>query len=300
MARRLPPLNALRVFEASARHLSFTKAAEELHVTQAAVSHQVKALEGALGLKLFRRYNRRLSLTEAGKQFLPPLREAFDMIAEASARLSDEEETGSLKVSVLPSFAAKWLLPRLGDFRATNPEIDVLLSASNELVDFERDDIDVGIRFGFGDYPELFTQKLMDDEAFPICSPKLLEGPNPLRSPEDLENHTLLHDESPNLLDWNTWRSLAGKPEIRTDFGPRFTDASMAIEAAAAGNGVAIARSSLVRADLRSGRLIKPFGPSLKSRFAYYLVCAKSQAERPKIKKFRSWIAAQVREDLEA
>ena len=300
MFRSLPPLNALRAFEAAARHLSFTRAADELAVTQAAVSHQVKTLEEWLGLKLFQRENRTIYLTREGQTSLPAVRQALDTVAEATRRLVESDAQGPLTVSVLPSFAAKWLLPRLGAFRAANPEIDVLLSASNHLVDFERDDVDLGIRFGLGDYPGLRSDKLMDDEAAPLCSPKLLAGPQPLRRPQDLKHHTLLHDETPSLDDWGAWAAAAGVPELRTDAGPGFSDASMALEAAAAGEGVAMGRLSLARADLRSGRLVEPFGPRLPCRFAYYLVCARSQAERPKIKRFRQWLLAEIEKDMDA
>ena len=194
MSRRLPPLNALRAFEAAARNLSFTRAADELFVTQAAISHQVKALEEYLGITLFRRYNRRLELTEAGRAYLPGLRDAFDQIDLATKRLTPRSENRSLKISVLPSFAAKWLMPRLAGFQIRHPDIDVLVSASDGLIDFVHDDFDLALRYGPGIYPGLQTDFLMGDQVFPVCSPRLLEGERPLRRPEDLSHHTLLHD----------------------------------------------------------------------------------------------------------
>jgi LysR family glycine cleavage system transcriptional activator len=208
MARKLPPLNALRAFEAAARQLSFTKAAEELNVTQAAISHQVKTLEEHLGLTLFRRLNRRLVLTEAGQLYLPVLREAFDAVAAGTARLGQDRESGALNISVLPSFAAKWLLPRLSRFRDRYPDIDVMVSANNRLIDFADGTYEMGIRYGLGDYPGLRTELLLQDEVFPVCSPKLTEGEHPLRTPADLKHHTLLHDEvsrHDESPDWRNW-----------------------------------------------------------------------------------------------
>src|SRR5690554_6823983 len=196
MARRLPPLNALRAFEVAARHLSFTKAADELCVTQAAVSHQIKALEELLGVRLFRRYNRRLELTRAGQGYLPPLRDAFDMMAVATRRLRPDNESGQLKVSTLQSFATKWLIPRLAGFHQRHPDIDPMISTSQRLIDLEAEDVDIAVRVGRGIYPGLHTVPLMDDVAFPVCSPRILDGPKPLRQPADLIHHVLLHDFS--------------------------------------------------------------------------------------------------------
>ncbi|MFQ6018797.1 MAG: transcriptional regulator GcvA, partial [Kiloniellaceae bacterium] len=288
MARRLPPLNALRAFEAAARHLSFTKAAEELHVTQAAVSHQIKALEEALGVALFRRFNRRLMLTDAGQLYLPPLTEAFDRMDAATRHLHSRDESGALKVSVLASFAAKWLLPRLPRFRERHPEIDVLVLASDRLVDFRGDDVDMAIRYGPGRYPGLRVDFLMGDTVCPVCSPKLLDGPHPLRAPEDLEHHTLLQDEVARTYpDWRVWLQAAGVTGIDPDRGPGYSDSSLVLQAAIEGQGVALGRSSLAGADLEAGRLVKPFGPSLPSKHAYYEVAPEAAAARPKIAALR-------------
>ncbi len=292
-ARRLPPLNALRAFEAAARHLSFTKAADELHVTQAAISHQVKALEEVLGIPLFRRLNRRLVLTDAGQRYLPPLREAFDMLQVATDRLRTDEQAGTLRLSVLPSFAAKWLLPRLPRFRQRHPEIDVLLSATEKLVDFARDEVDMGIRYGRGRYPGLRADLLMRDETFPVCSPKLLEGPHPLRTPADLKYHTLLHDQvsgTEDSPDWKLWFRAAGVTGIDADRGPGFSHTSMVAEAAIAGQGVALCRSSIVADDIEAGRLVRPFGPNMPSSFVYNVVSPQETADVPKVRAFREWI----------
>ncbi len=297
MARRLPPLNALRAFEAAARHLSFTKAAEELYVTQAAISHQVKALEEALGVQLFRRLNRRLMLTDAGQLYLPALTEAFDGIDAATGRLRADENAGSLTVSVANSLAAKWLLPRLPRFRERHPEIDVEISAADRLVDFGRDNADMGIRYGLGNYPGLKVDPLMEDTVFPVCSPqlvngRLVDGPPPLRAPEDLRRHTLLHDDvgTGEAPDWRRWLTAAGVTGVNAERGPRYSHSSLVLQAAIDGQGVALGRSSLVSLDLEAGRLVQPFGPTLPSHYACYVVSPVATAERPKIKAFRDWL----------
>ncbi|RMD64805.1 MAG: transcriptional regulator GcvA [Alphaproteobacteria bacterium] len=296
MARHLPPLNALRAFEAAARHLSFTKAAEELHVTQAAISHQVRALEEVLGVTLFRRFNRRLMLSDAGQQYLPQLSEAFDQIDAATQRLRSEEDHGILKVSVANSFAAKWLLPRMPRFYERHPDLDVQISASDRLTDFTREDIDMGIRYGRGHYPGLHVEMLMDDLVLPVCSPRLLEGPRPLRTPADLRYHTLLHDEvaQSGFPDWRQWLIEAGVTGVNPDRGPRYSHASLVIQAAIDGQGVALTRTSLVSLDIEAGRLISPFGPILSSNFACYVVAPPSHVGRPKVKAFRDWLFAQI------
>ncbi|MEQ8326937.1 MAG: transcriptional regulator GcvA [Parvibaculum sp.] len=293
MARKLPPLNALRAFEAAARHLSFTKAASELFVTQAAISHQVKSLEEHLDLPLFRRLNRRLVLTAAGQLYLPVLREAFDAIASGTDRLNQDQNTGPLHISVLPSFAAKWLLPRMSRFRERRPDIDVMVSANNKLIDFSEGFIEMGIRYGLGDYPGLHTELLLGDEVFPVCSPKLLDGPHPLTSAADLVHHTLLHDEisrHDESPDWRNWLRAAGIEGVDWRRGPGFSDSSMVIEAAAAGQGVALGHRWLAAADLEGGRVIMPFGPVVPSRFAYYVVSPPGIAERRRVQLFREWL----------
>ena len=299
MVRRLPPLNALRAFEAAARHLSFTKAAEELFVTQAAISHQVKALEGALGMPLFRRFNRRLMLTDAGQAYLPPLRDALDQIAAATDRLCTAEETGALKISVLPSFAAKWLLPRLSRFREAHPEIDVLVHASTDLADFARDGFDLAIRYGYGSYPGLVVTPFMEDEVFPVCSPRLLKEGPPLKQPADLKNHTLLHDPTTanESKDWQSWLRFAGVSGVDTSRGPGFTDASMVLQAAIDGQGVALGRSALTGNDLEAGRLVQPFGPAIPSDFRYFIVTLPAAADRPKVRAFSDWLLSEAQTD---
>ncbi len=281
----LPPLNALRAFEAAARHVSFTRAATELHVTQAAISHQIKTLESHLQVKLFRRLPRQLVLTEAGQAYARALSDVFARLREATTRLHDAPRI--LTVSVVPSFAARWLVPRLGRFRKLHPEIDVRVSPENAPADFAHDDVDMGIRFGGGRYPGLRTDRLLDDEMFPVCSPRLRRGKR-LRSPRDLRHHILLHDETHD--DWHAWLAAAGVPDIDVARGPIFTDASMLIEAALAGQGVAMARRVLAEQELARGRLLRPFKLSLPSQRAYYVVAPKATAEQPRVRAFREWL----------
>lgn len=288
----LPSLNALRAFEAAARHLSFKEAAAELYVTPGAVSQQVKALEDELGLALFHRHNRAITLTEAGQGLLPVATEAFRRLSDTVERLRANDRAGVLTISVLPSFAAKWLVPRLGRFGAAHPEIDVRISATTRLVDFKREDVDVGIRHGAGHYPGLHAERLMGEALFPVCSPALLEGPNPLRTPADLAHHTLLHDDGHN--DWTQWLRLVGAPEVNPLRGAVFNDAAIMLQAAIAGHGVAIARTMLVEEDLAMGRLVRPFEQSLPYDLAYYLVCLPETAEKPKVAAFRAWVQAEA------
>ncbi|MFQ5545655.1 MAG: transcriptional regulator GcvA [Acidiferrobacterales bacterium] len=297
MERRLPPLNALRAFEAAGRHLSLTKAAEELHVTPAAISHQVKALEDYLGVQLFRRLNRALLLTDAGQACLPGLGEGFDRLAEAVTASRTRDEHRALAVTVPPTFGARWLLSRLDRFRAAHPGIDVRIDATDRLVDFGREEIDIGIRYGTGNYPELHVEPLMAEEVFPVCSPRLLEGPHALRQPDDLKAHTLLHGEWTTRAqpDWSMWLLAAGVHDIDASRGPQFSLAGMAIQAAIEGHGVALAGSVLVADDLAAGRLVKPFDLSVPVSFGYYLVCAKTAVNRPRIIAFREWLIAEAR-----
>jgi len=295
MARRLPPLNALRAFEAAARHLSFTKAADELYVTQAAVSHQIKSLEEALGLKLFRRLNRALLLTEEGQTYLPSVRSALDTLAVATERLTRQDETGRLTVSAIPSFASLWLVPRLSRFREQNPDIDIRLDANEHLVDFDAGDVDVAIRYGRGNYPGLVSERFMNEDLFPVCAPSLLKGPHPLREPGDLRHHTLLHDDM--RMDWRMWCMAAGVDDIDVTRGPTFNASDMVIRAAIDGQGVALGRSALALDALADGRLVKPFDVALESDFAYYVVCPETDVDRPKVQAFWDWVFAEVGRD---
>jgi len=295
MSRRLPPLKALRAFESAARHLSFTSAAKELFVTQAAISHQVKALESYLGLDLFRRLNRGLMLTDEGQAYLPPIRRAFDFINEATAKLTDHEESGTLSVTVLPSFGARWLVARLGRFRMAHPDIDVRVSATADLVDLSRENFDVGIRYGSGQYPGLRTSRLLTEAIVPVCSPLLINGLKPLREPKDLVHHTLLHQESHG--DWRTWLLASGVQGVDPARGPVYTEPSMLVQAAAAGQGVALARGILAADALSAGRLVQPFELRLPTEYAYYIVSPESKADRPKIVSFTEWLLKEAAAD---
>ena len=222
MARRLPPMNTLRAFEAAGRLLSFTRAAEELHLTQATISHQIKTLETAIGVRLFRRLNRALLLTEAGQRYLPTVRDALDALGNATKALTRQDESGVLTVSTLPSFAATWLVPRLTRFRAAHSEIDIRISAADEIIDLERNGVDMGIRYGSGNYPGLRSDHLLNEKQFVVCSPRLVnEGPHPLRTPEALRHHTLLHDETP--ADWQRWLKGMGSAVSTRRAGRRST-----------------------------------------------------------------------------
>ena len=290
--RRLPPLGGVRAFEAAGRRRSFTRAADELHVTQAAISHQVRQLEDWLGVPLFHRRNRAVDLTEAGQDYLAAASLALDVLGQATARLIEREAAGILTVSVLPSFAARWLVPRLGDFRLRHPEIDVRIAARNELADFARDDVDVAIRYGAGGWPDVAAIRFLEEELFPVCSPRLLEGELALRTPADLRRHVLLHDDSRE--DWRNWLLLAGVRDVDPTRGPMISDASMVLQAAIEGQGVALARSGLSAAELAAGRLVRPFPQALKARFAYFLVAPERTMERPKVRAFVDWVLASV------
>ncbi|HSK41115.1 MAG TPA: transcriptional regulator GcvA [Arenibaculum sp.] len=288
MARRLPPLNAVRAFEAAARHLSFTRAAEELNVTQAAISHQIKALEETLGIVLFRRLNRALLLTEAGQSFMPPVRDALDLIADATARLKVVESGGPLTVSTIASFAAKWLVPRLPRFQQRHPNIDVLISTTPQLIDFGQHDADIAIRFGRGGWPGLRSERLLTEEIFPVCAPALRAGPPPLRTPADLAHVTLLHDDF--RIGWEMWLESVGIDTVDHRRGPRFTDSFLVLHAALAGQGVALGRGVLAAEDIAAGRLVRLFDVALASDVAYWVVAPERHFERPKVKAFRDWV----------
>jgi len=293
MARNLPPLNALRAFEAAARHLSFTKAARELHVTQAAVSHQIKGLEEYLGVPLFHRHRKAVLLTEAGQLCLPGLRDGFDRLAAAVDSIRNLDNANVLTVTTPPSFAAKWLVPHLDQFRTAHPDFEVRIDASTNLVDFERENVDVAIRYGSGSYPGLESELLFGIEVFPVCSPRLCKGRHGLRTPADLKWHTLLHTEwraRGEEPDWRMWLLAAGVPDVDWTRGPQFNDVTVAIQAAIEGQGVALGRGALVAADLKAGRLVRPFRLSVAGRFRYYLVYPAAALKRPKVAAFRDWL----------
>ncbi len=296
MKRWLPSLNGLRAFEAAARHQSFTRAAEELNVTQTAVSHQIRTLEERLGLKLFDRRGRALQLTEAAKNYLPSVRSAFDELHDATERLIRRDGDATLTVSTLTSFAAKWLVPRLGGFQDLHPEISIRIMTSTASVDFDRDDVDVAIRYGRGDWPGLRVDRLIREDIFPVCSPKLLDGPHPLGRPDDLASHTLLHVVG-FRDDWQVWLTAAKVDGVDPSAGLRFDLIVNALQAAIDGLGVALGRTALVEGDLATGRLVAPFDISLPIEAAYYVVAPEQTADRPKIEAFRDWLITTLTTD---
>ena len=296
MARRLPPLKALPDFEAAARHLSFTKAADELHVTHGAVSRQVKALEEHLGVTLFRRLNRTLLLTDEGQAYVAVVRELLERLAEATDRLKKRDERGGLTVSTSGSFAIKWLVPRLARFRTAHPEIDVRLQANDALIDFARDDVDIAIRYGRGQYPGLKAERLMTEDFVPVCSPALLKGPHPLRTPEDLRHYALLHEEG-TQINWRMWLMAAGVEGVDPTRGPIYSHSSMVMVAAINGEGVALGRAALIAEDLAAGRLVKPFDLALAAEWAYYVVYPPRALTRPKVAAFRNWLLEETASD---
>ncbi|KRP94360.1 transcriptional regulator GcvA [Bradyrhizobium sp. NBAIM20] len=293
MTARLPSLNGLRAFEAAARHLSFTLAASELNVTQTAISHQIRRLEEELGIRLFIRQNRALALTPEARDYLPGVRAAFNDLRLATDRLLRKDDDKVLTVSTLASLAAKWLLPRLTDFQEQHPGIDVRITTSTSLVDFQRDNVDAAIRYGRGQWPGLRADWLMADELFPVCSPSLLRGDKPLRRPEDLRNHPLLHTSSTNSDDWRLWLTAAGLPaDIARHPGITFDMIFMTIQAAIDGIGVAMGRTSYVQDDIAKGRLVVPFKIALPADAGFYLVAPDGRREAPKLAAFRQWVLA--------
>jgi LysR family glycine cleavage system transcriptional activator len=296
MTARLPSLNGLRAFEAAARHLSFTQAASELNVTQTAISHQIRRLEEELGIRLFIRKNRALALTPQARDYLPGVRAAFNDLRLATDRLLRKDDDKVLTVSTLASLAAKWLLPRLTAFQEAHPGIDVRITTSTALVDFKNGDVDTAIRYGRGHWPGVRAEWLMADEGFPVCSPALLSGKKPLRTPEDLRDHVLLHTSNANYDDWRLWLTAAGlPPDISKQPGITFDLILMTVQAAIDGIGVAMGRTSYVQDDIAKGRLVVPFNIALPADAGFYLVSPEGAADPPKLKAFRQWLVASAK-----
>jgi LysR family glycine cleavage system transcriptional activator len=292
MARRLPPLSTLPSFEAAARHLSFSKAAEELHVTHGAVSRAIRHLEDQLGTQLFVRATRSVKLTPAGSAYAAEVRDALDRLASATRATAVQESSNVLNVSTLDAFASKWLVPRLFRFRRAHGDIDVRLSTSEKLANFVSDGMDVAVRYGRGRYPNLRADLLMEEDAFPVCSPKLLTGPHPLRTPADLKYHTLIHDDF--HIDWAMWLRTAGIDGVDPHRGPSFYSSDHALQAAIQGDGVVLGRGPLVRDDIARGLLVRPFEFSLPAQSAYYVVYPPRALQDPKVKAFRDWLLAEA------
>lgn len=295
--RDLPPLGALRVFEAAARHMSFQRAAEELHVTPSAVSHQIKGLEAFLGKPLFRRAKRAITLTPAGRQYLPPVQAALESIQAATARLNRTPDLRVLTISVAPALASGWLVPRLALFQMKHPDIEVRVTTSTRTVDFKQHpDIDIGIRFGDGHWPGLRAHRLLPMQLIPVCSPELLTTHAPIKRPADLARLNLLH-ALPRLGDWRSWFLAAGASGVDPDRGPKFQDTPLAINAAIAGSGVAIADRQFVQREIDAGRLVVPFDMQIPAKTAYYLVYPADRARDPRVRAFRDWALNEARRE---
>ncbi len=294
MARPLPPLNAIRAFEAAARHGSFVAAATELRVTAGAISQQIKTLEASLRQPLFRRLVRGVALTEAGRAYRDRVADALDRLASASAELVGGGGATQLRVTALPAFAEKWLMPRLPGFQARHPEIELQLTAEPRIVDFAVEDYDLGLRYTDGRHPGLAVDLLFGDDLLPVCTPRLCRGTKRLRAPGDLARRSLLHDQEWKG-DWQLWLEAAGATEIDARQGPTFSLYSMTIAAAVRGLGVAMGHASLVADELASGKLVAPFRLRVPAPRQYYLVHPGWAAHRPAVRAFRDWLLAEAR-----
>src|ERR1700761_4655286 len=297
-------LNALRAFEAAARHLSYVAAADELNVTPAAVGSLVRGLEAIVGVELFHRSQAgpaRLELTEAAQAVLPELQAGFDHLTAAFERLKASRGKITISLTVPPAFADKWLLPRVERFATHHPSYDLRIDTSGRLVDFTAERMDVGIRYGGGRWPNLKSVFLLHDAFFPVCSPALLEGTHPLRGPEDLRHHTLIHDRSmaseSTFPTWRTWLQAAGFSDMNCERGLQINDSAAAYQAAMNGSGVALGRTTLVALDLAAGRLVRPFGEALDCELAYYLIHRPKADADPGIAAFKNWVCDEAKAD---
>jgi LysR family glycine cleavage system transcriptional activator len=300
MSRRNYPLNALRSFESSARHLSFVKAAEELSVTPAAVSHQVKKLEEFLGFPLFLRQSRGLLLVDSGKTLLAELGEVFLQLDKSMERVIDNDSHGTLTISVAPAFAVLWLIPRLQKFYAQHPSIDLRISTSLGLINFQRDNFDAAIRLGHGDWFGLETIKLFDESVTPMCSPRLLEGADAITTADDLRNHVLLHNHSmdydPNAPTWDSWLNAAGASNVDASHGTHFSLPDHGLQAAIDGAGVVLGWRKLSQPDIHAGRVVEPFDLSLSLESSFYLCYPEQYSLRPNIVILRDWLKRELSE----
>lgn len=295
--RRLPPLTALRCFEAAARHLNFTHAAADLHVTPSAVSHQIKDLEDWLGVVLFRRTGRSLALTEAGRTLQPEIRRGFDAFARGIEALRRSARTEALTVSVSPSIAIKWLVPHLREFRAAHPKIDVRISADLRLPRFAEEGVDLAVHYGDGRYPGLAVERLASNAVAPMCSPDLLARIGPIDRPADLARATLLHDGGPDEAgsmpyDWADWLRRHDAADVDASLGLRFGTSADVLTAAAAGAGVALGKTALAVDDVKAGRLVMLFDAVEPEPLAYYLVYPSAPLPKPAVAVFRDWLFA--------
>jgi LysR family glycine cleavage system transcriptional activator len=294
ISRRLPPLNTLRAFEAAGRHANFARAAKELSITPAAVSQQVRSLEDYLGVRLFTRRARGVDLTAGGGEYARALGALLDQLALATERVRLAGQPLRLTIATTPSFAARWLMPRLVDFLDRHPDYDVRLGTSNVIADLERQDIDVAVRYGSGQWPGLKSKLLTATELFPVCSPSFVKGARALRNPPDLRPRTLLRIASD---DWPRWLAAAGLAE-RSAEGPQFSDIGLLTQAAVAGQGIALGQSVIVADDLAAGRLIEPFRLRIPSGMAYYLVALPEAFRRAPVVAFERWLRHELQRSL--
>ncbi|MET3118736.1 LysR family glycine cleavage system transcriptional activator [Undibacterium sp. GrIS 1.8] len=288
--RHLPNLAALRAFEAAARHQNFSRAADEIHLTHGAISHQVRALEEELGVQLFTRRGKRITITNDGEQFATAIRSALEDIAKAADVLKGRQQQKRLAITALPSFAARWLSPRLGRFIDQHPGLEVSLQSSNHLTDFGRESIDIGIRFGNGDYPGLKSEHIMDDTYYPVVSPHFNGGHLPATPAEMAQAHLLRCDREP----WEPWFRAAGLSNAEPTGGLIFQDSSMLARAAVDGQGIALGRHAIVQSDIRNGSLVRLFDIVLPSPVSYYLVYPANALERPQVRAFRTWLLEEI------
>jgi len=294
MKRSLLPLNALRAFDAAARHMSFKHAADDLSVTPAAISQQIRSLEEFLDVELFRRTNRSLVLTEAAQLSLAPLKQAFELMEESVDILTDSKTANHLKVSVSPSFASKWLVPRIANYYERRPDAVVKIDATMQITDFKIEDTDVCIRYGLGNYPGLYVEEILRETIFPVCSPELAERGNLSECPTEILKQTLIHDDSTveddSAPNWTMWLKAAGIEAPDGMPALHFNNNALAIEAAVAGRGVALARSVIAEEDLKAGRLVRPFGKGVPLDFKHYIVCPQDKLKNERVQEFIDWI----------
>lgn len=304
MKRSLLPLNALRAFDAAARHMSFKHAADDLSVTPAAISQQIRSLEEFLGVELFRRTNRSLVLTEAAQLSLAPLKQAFELMEESVDILTDSKTANHLKVSVSPSFASKWLVPRIANYYERRPDAVVKIDATMQITDFKIEDTDLCIRYGLGNYPGLHVEEILRETIFPVCSPELAESGNLQDCPTAILNQTLIHDDSTveddSAPNWTMWLKAAGIEAPDGMPALHFNNNALAIEAAVAGRGVALARSVIAEEDLKAGRLVRPFGKGVPLDFKHYIVCPKDNLKNERVQEFIDWLREETGTEVPA
>lgn len=296
---RLPPLTSLRAFVAAARHLSFTQAADELHVTSAAIGQQIRLLEDHFGQPLFHRNRGKLQLTEAGLALMPGLTSAFEAVVESVARLSGYEDDAPLKVSVPPSFAGRWLLPRLDALKRAAPDLEIVVDASAHHVDLATDEVDCVVRYGTGAFPGLVVERLFSEAVAPVCSPEFANRHALHRGPDMLRGVPVIHDDGPerdpSCPDWTSWLRSAGLPTQLVSSGLRLNQSSLVLDAAIAGQGIALGKLRLAEADLDAGRLVQPFGPPQRVEFSYFFASLPHKAKLARVDLFRKWLVAEAR-----